>query len=426
MARGRGKPGPPAQGGSGAPPHCLHNGHPPPRPAADGRRVPWHGGCQSRAIAENAVLPQPAPRTAAAARPGHALDVVGLTVRYGGFTALDAVDLAVQPGEILALLGPSGCGKTTLLRTVAGFARQAAGQVLIDGAAVDDLPPNRRRVGIVFQNYALFPHMSVAANVAYGLEARREPRVRIAARVAELLEMVQLGHLADRAPRQLSGGQQQRVALARALAIEPQVLLLDEPFAALDRSLRLDMQIEIKRLQRRLGLTAILVTHDQDEAMSVADRIAVMRGGRIEQLGTPVEVYDRPESLFVAGFIGTTNRLPCLLVSAADGLATLRLPDGAHLTLPAADPPPPGPALLAVRPEQLELHDAPGPGRFPVELGLALPIAGQTIREARTPAGVALRLVEPRLGAIPDRGGLAHCGLVPGARPALFPRSEED
>jgi putative spermidine/putrescine transport system ATP-binding protein len=388
--------------------------------------MPWHEGCEHRAIPENAVLSHPATLSVAAAMPGHALDVVGLTVRYGGFAALDAVDLAVRPGEILALLGPSGCGKTTLLRTVAGFARQAAGQVLIDGAAVDDLPPNRRRVGIVFQNHALFPHMSVAANVAYGLEARRESKPRIAARVAELLEMVQLRHLADRAPRQLSGGQQQRVALARALAIEPHVLLLDEPFAALDRSLRLDMQIEIKRLQRQLGLTAILVTHDQDEAMSVADRIAVMRGGHIEQLGTPVEVYDRPGSLFVAGFIGTTNRLPCLLLAAADGMATLRLPDGAYLTLPAAAPPPPGPALLAVRPEQLELHDAPAPGRFPVELGLALPIGGQTIREARSLAGVPLRLTEPRLGAIRDRGGQAYCGLVPGARPALFPRSEED
>jgi putative spermidine/putrescine transport system ATP-binding protein len=377
------------------------------------------------------VLFRPAPASAAtdaASLRGHTLDVLGLGVRYGAFTALDAVDLSVRAGEILALLGPSGCGKTTLLRTVAGFVRQNAGRVLIDGAAIDDLPPNRRRVGIVFQNYALFPHMSVAENVAYGLKARGEAKTRIAARVAELLEMVQLSALRDRRPAQLSGGQQQRVALARALAIEPSILLLDEPFAALDRSLRLDMQIEIKRLQRQLGLTAILVTHDQDEAMSVADRIAVMRRGRIEQLGTPVELYDRPRTLFVAGFIGTTNRLPCVVEGAAEGMAAIRLPDGTALRVAAEAPPPPGPALLTVRPEQLVLRDEGAPGAFPVELGLALPLGGQVIREARLPDGTALRLTEPRLGAIRDLGARAFCALAPGARPALFPSplSEED
>ena len=371
------------------------------------------------------MLTQPAPEPAAPRLRGHTLDVLGLTVRYGAFTALDAVDLSVRPGEVLALLGPSGCGKTTLLRTVAGFVRQSAGQVLIDGGSVDDLPPNRRQVGIVFQNYALFPHMSVAQNVAYGLEARKTPAPRIKARVAELLEMVQLPHLADRAPRQLSGGQQQRVALARALAIEPTILLLDEPFSALDRSLRLDMQIEIRRLQRQLGLTAILVTHDQDEAMSVADRIAVMKSGRIEQLGTPVEVYDRPRTLFVASFIGTANRLPCAVIDRADGAVRVEMPGGAVLDLTVADPPPPGPALLTIRPEQLALHEEAAPGRFPVQLGLAVPLGGQTIREARTTGGAPLRLTEPRFGAIRDLGARAWCGLVPGARPALFPHEEE-
>jgi putative spermidine/putrescine transport system ATP-binding protein len=366
--------------------------------------------------------PVPSAATEAAPLRGHTLDVLGLGVRYGAFTALDDVDLSVRAGEVLALLGPSGCGKTTLLRTVAGFVRQTAGRVLIDGAGIDDLPPNRRRVGIVFQNYALFPHMSVAENVAYGLKARREAAPRIKARVAELLEMVQLGPMRDRLPRQLSGGQQQRVALARALAIEPSILLLDEPFAALDRSLRLDMQIEIKRLQRQLGLTAILVTHDQDEAMSVADRIAVMRRGRIEQLGAPVDVYDQPATLFVAGFIGTTNRLPCMLDRTAGGMAALRLADGTALSVPAAAPPPPGPALLTVRPEQLELRDEASPGCFPVELGLALPLGGQTVREARLADGTPIRLTEPRLGAIRDLGARAFCGLAPGARPALFPR----
>jgi len=380
-------------------------------------------------VPENTVLHRPDRQAfPAESLRGHTLDVAALSVRYGGYVALDAVDLAVRAGEVMALLGPSGCGKTTLLRTVAGFVRQAAGQVLIDGAAIDDLPPERRRVGIVFQNYALFPHLSVAENVGYGLRARGEPRAAIAARVAELLEMVQLGALRERRPGQLSGGQQQRVALARALAIEPRILLLDEPFAALDRSLRLDMQIEIKRLQRQLGLTAILVTHDQDEAMSVADRIAVMRGGRIEQLGTPVEVYDGPASLFVAGFIGTTNRLPCTVQGWSDGAAMLRLNDGAVFALPT-DRPPPGagvPAILAVRPEQLVLHEAAGEGRFPVVLGLALPIGGQTIREASLADGTKLRLIEPRFGLIPKRAATAWCGLVPGARPVLFARPEAE
>jgi putative spermidine/putrescine transport system ATP-binding protein len=358
---------------------------------------------------------------------GHTLDVLDLTVRYGSFTALNAVDLSVRAGEVLALLGPSGCGKTTLLRTVAGFARQTAGRVLLDGAAVDDLPPNRRNVGIVFQNYALFPHMTVAENIAYGLRARRAPRARIAARVGELLEMVQMAALRDRRPGQLSGGQQQRVALARALATEPAVLLLDEPFAALDRSLRLDMQIEIRRLQRQLGLTAILVTHDQDEAMSVADRIAVMRRGRIAQLGTPVEVYDQPANLFVAGFIGTTNRLPCEVAGWADDMIRLRLAGEAELVMPMLDRPPAAgtPMLLALRPEQLLLHTEAAAGRLAVEVGLAVPLGGQTIREVHAPGGIRLRLTEPRRGAIPDRGTRAWVGLAPDARPALFPRTPE-
>ncbi len=266
----------------------------------------------------------PEETTSAAARPAaRTLDVEDLTVRYGQAVAVDGVTLAIEPGEVVALLGPSGCGKTTLLRVIAGFVRQAAGRVRVDGAPVDHLPANQRNIGIVFQNYALFPHMSVMENVAYGLRARGVRGPEIEARVSRFLDIVRLGGFRQRLPRQLSGGQQQRVALARALAVEPSILLLDEPFAALDRNLRLDMQIEVKRLQRQLGLTTILVTHDQDEAMSVADRIAVMNKGKVEQFDTPVTIYDRPQTLFVNGFIGTTNLLNGRVASLNNGTATI-------------------------------------------------------------------------------------------------------
>src|ERR1700758_5527637 len=268
---------------------------------------------------------------------GHRLRLEDFSHRFGEFVAVRDINLDVAGGELVALLGPSGCGKSTLLRIVSGFIRQSQGRVLFDNEAVDHLPPSRRGAGIVFQNYAVFPHMTVAQNVAYGLEARKWPRQRIGPRVAEMLALVHMAEFAERKPRQLSGGQQQRIALARCLAIDPKVLLLDEPFAALDRNLRLDMQIEVKRLQRQLGLTTILVTHDQDEAMSVADRIAVMNKGRVEQFDTPVAIYDRPHTLFVNGFIGTTNLLGGTVTAVASGTATVALNAGATLQLPAAN-----------------------------------------------------------------------------------------
>jgi putative spermidine/putrescine transport system ATP-binding protein len=359
----------------------------------------------------------------AAERPAaRALDVEELTVRYGAALAVDQVTLSIKPGEVVALLGPSGCGKTTLLRVIAGFVRQAAGRVRVDGTPIDHLPANQRNIGIVFQNYALFPHMTVAENVAYGLRARGMRRSDVQARVARFLETVQLGGFRERLPRQLSGGQQQRVALARALAVEPAILLLDEPFAALDRNLRLDMQIEVKRLQRSLGLTTILVTHDQDEAMSVADRIAVMNKGRVEQFDTPVAIYDRPDTLFVNGFIGTTNLLEGRITALAAGEATVDLAAGATLQLPVAS----GlgvdaPILLSVRPEQLALSETAGPAHWPIEPGLSLPLGGQLVHEARTRDGSALKIVEPRHSASP-RPRL-FCALAPDARPSLFPRT---
>jgi putative spermidine/putrescine transport system ATP-binding protein len=363
------------------------------------------------------------PAVSAAVRTGGcSVDVERVTHRYGAAVAVDAVSLSVRAGEVVALLGPSGCGKTTLLRIVAGFVRQSAGEVLIDGRRIDELPPNQRNVGIVFQNYALFPHMSVAENVAYGLKARGRPRIEVQATVARMLDVVRLGELADRLPRQLSGGQQQRVALARALAVEPTVLLLDEPFSALDKGLRLDMQIELKRLQRQFGLTAILVTHDQDEAMSVADRIAVMSRGRIEQFDAPAAVYDSPATLFVSSFVGTSNRLPGRVRAIAGASATVELDAGAQLTLPMTQPVAVGANVLVVaRPEQLALAATPLAGYWPVTVRLSVPLGPDVIRDLEARDGTPIKVAERRVGAAQVPSGTAWCGLRADARPALFP-----
>ncbi len=233
----------------------------------------------------------------------------GLTKRFGDFTAVDAIDLEVGRGEFITLLGPSGSGKTTTLRMIAGFTRQDAGSIEIDGDDMGRVPPYRRDVGMVFQNYALFPHMTAAENVAFPLEMRNRPRAEIRERVAEALDLVHLPGLGGRYPRQLSGGQQQRVALARAVVFRPRLLLMDEPLGALDKKLRESLQLEILRITRQLGATAIYVTHDQEEALVMSDRIAIFNGGRIEQLGTGEDLYERPGSLFVAEFVGESNVL---------------------------------------------------------------------------------------------------------------------
>ena len=351
------------------------------------------------------------------------LTLDGITHSYGGGLAVDNVTLEVKGGELVALLGPSGCGKTTLLRIVAGFIQQGNGKVLIDGRPIDTLPPNRREIGIVFQNYALFPHMTVAENIAYGLAARGESRSVQAQRVEEMLATVQMASFADRKPKQLSGGQQQRVALARALAMRPRILLLDEPFAALDKNLRLDMQIEIKRLQRQFALTAIMVTHDQDEAMAIADRIAVMSQGRIEQLGTPVQVYDEPATLFVNSFIGSSNLLSGRIEAQVEGGYAVVLGNGAVWTVPSAGRFATGqPVLVSVRPEQMRLADEVGEGRFPVELKLSLPIGGELIHDVTSADGRSLKIAMARRpGMTSGRSGTAYCGLANHARPVLFP-----
>ncbi|KRC49692.1 spermidine/putrescine ABC transporter ATP-binding protein [Leifsonia sp. Root227] len=248
----------------------------------------------------------------------------GVTKLFGSQTAVDHIDLDVHSGEFISLLGPSGCGKTTLLRMIAGFEHPDAGDILVGGASVLNTPPFKRPVNTVFQSYALFPHMTVAENVAYGLRQKRVPRAEIAGRVRDALDMARMGGFADRSPQKLSGGQQQRVALARALVNRPRVLLLDEPMSALDRKLREEMQIELKLLQRQLGITFVFVTHDQQEALSMSDRIVVMQGGAVQQVGSTESVYLSPANAFVAGFIGKQNFLDATVqqdgvLLAADG-----------------------------------------------------------------------------------------------------------
>jgi spermidine/putrescine transport system ATP-binding protein len=293
---------------------------------------------------------------------GYQLVLKGLTKIFGsGVLAVDHLDLAVRKGEFLTMLGPSGCGKTTTLRMVAGFETPTAGEIVCDGALLNEVPPNRRPVNTVFQDYALFPHMSVYDNVAYGLRAKGASREEVDREVPHALEMVSLRGMAKRFPRQLSGGQQQRVAVARALVKKPSVLLLDEPLGALDLKLRKHMQIVLKGLQQELGITFIHVTHDQEEAMTMSDRIAVMNAGHLEQLDTPEALYSRPATAFVAGFIGENNLMECTVAEIGAGAAAVELSgmtvrvDGANLQ-PGLGV---GPALLAVRPESLQIAENP-------------------------------------------------------------------
>lgn len=248
------------------------------------------------------------------------VELRSVTKRFGDMTAVRDLDLQIAPGEFFSMLGPSGSGKTTVLRMIAGFEDATSGQILLDGIDVTSAAPFDRTVNTVFQDYALFPHMTIADNVAYGLKVRKAPKAQIAERVAESLEQVRLSHLADRLPHQLSGGQRQRIALARALILRPRVLLLDEPLGALDKQLREQMQIELKQIQREVGITFVFVTHDQEEALTLSDRIAVFNEGRVEQVGTPREVYEYPQTAFVASFLGISNLIPAETARTIAGL----------------------------------------------------------------------------------------------------------
>ena len=282
----------------------------------------------------------------------------GLTMRYGAHTVVDRLDLAVERGEFISLLGPSGCGKTTTLQMIAGFVHPVAGSIHLDGVDLTSVKPNKRGLGIVFQSYALFPHNTAAQNVAFGLEMRGVSQAERAQRVAEALDLVGLAGFADRYPKRMSGGQQQRVALARALVIKPSILLLDEPLSNLDAKLREEMQIELRTIQRTVGTTTLLVTHDQSEAMALSDRIVVMNEGRVEQVGRPEEVYAQPASPFVASFLGKTNVLPGEVVERGGAFAVMIDGEAHALAAPLL----PGPVSVQVRPERIRLSAVNGSG----------------------------------------------------------------
>ena len=283
------------------------------------------------------------------------VELKNLSKNYGGVTAVDKVNLSIVPGEFITLLGPSGCGKTTTLRMVAGFIKPTSGTLMIGGQNMTGVPPHKRKVGLVFQNYALFPHMNVRRNIEFGLKMQKLQGKQLNERVGTILEIVQLTNLSERMPSELSGGQQQRVALARALVIRPEVLLLDEPFGALDKKLRDHMRIELRELQKKLNISTLFVTHDQDEALSMSDKIVVMKDGAICQIGTPTEIYEQPASSFVASFMGLSNIFPTECQSVFKDKALVNV-DGTQFEVMSRDLKPKDKLSIMIRPENIGIE----------------------------------------------------------------------
>ena len=329
----------------------------------------------------------------------------------GTVRALDGVSIDIAGGEFFTLLGPSGCGKTTLLRAIAGFEAQDSGTIELGGVPLDGLPPSQRPVNTVFQSYAVFPHMTVSENVAFALQMQRRPKAEIAARVEAMLALVRLSGLGGRKPAQLSGGQQQRVALARALAGMPRLLLLDEPLSALDLKLRTDMRLELKRLQAETGITFVFVTHDQHEALTMSDRIAVMRDGKVLQIGTPEDIYERPRVRFVADFIGEANILDATRVSAG----RFRLAGGAELRV-AEDSPAKGAVALVLRPERARLGAAEGQQALSGSVEQVVYDGADITYHIAIAGGPELRVREPTHGGVrAARGEVVRVSLEPAA-----------
>jgi spermidine/putrescine transport system ATP-binding protein len=347
---------------------------------------------------------------------GGSVELVALTKRFSEI-AVDSIDLTVASGEFFSLLGPSGCGKTTTLRLVAGFEQPTSGKILLDGADVSDVPPHRRNVNTVFQSYALFPFLSVSDNVAFGLRHRHLDKADLQRRVNESLELVRMTSFAKRRPGQLSGGQQQRVALARALVLNPAVLLLDEPLGALDAKLRRSLKVELKALQERVGITFLYVTHDQEEALTMSDRLAVMNAGKIVQIGTPRQVYEEPADTYVADFLGAANLME-ISVESAGPPSVLRLGDFA-LASERCEAGVSGTAHAVIRPERvrIEAHGSSGDNRVPAMVERVVFLGAATQVMLRLAPGVPLQALIQNDGSRPDlaQGTPVHAYLPPDA-----------
>ncbi|HBT01128.1 MAG TPA: spermidine/putrescine ABC transporter ATP-binding protein [Citreicella sp.] len=344
-----------------------------------------------------------------------AVEIDSVVKRYGTVTALHGVSMAIAEGEFFTLLGPSGCGKTTLLRCIAGFEQVSGGAIRLHGEDIAPLPPHKRMVNTVFQNYALFPHMTVLDNVTFGLLRRGWGTRDAEARGREVLRLVQLSDFAQRRPGQLSGGQQQRVALARALAPRPKVLLLDEPLSALDLKLRQAVRSELKAIQRETGIAFVFVTHDQEEALTMSDRIAVMSAGHVQQVGPPREIYEAPQTRFVADFIGETNLIDVTVTQVSGAVARLQLPGGAAMDYPAAPGARPGPGHLSVRPERLSLCAA-GQGDLAAVMQDHVYLGTDTQLLMRLADGARLVVRQQAgSGAVPDPGAALGLRIEAGA-----------